>query len=157
MLGKPLDLKYLSQAHFKFDKKEKTWHKTSKFYSTLEKAEEEQVLMLEEPGLDSKVDKVLKKMAEMIKLIAHQTNEHYIDLSKRLKKVEDRVIKGVEEVVAKKVQPLKDQVRNLHKDVKSVRIHVKNVETGLAKSDDTYSDIDEKVKFSDKRTQDVSK
>ena len=59
MLEKPSDLKCLSQAHFKYDKKEKTWHKTSKVYSALEKADEEQILMLEGPGLDSKVDKVL--------------------------------------------------------------------------------------------------
>ena len=106
-------------------------------------------------GLDSKVDKVLQKMVEMIKLLAHQTNEHYLDLSKRLKKVEERMIKGTEEAIAKELQPLKDHVSNEHKDVKNVRILVKNVETSIAKSDDTYTDTDEEDKFSDERTQDV--
>ena len=102
MPGNPLDLKCLSQAHFKFDKKEKKWHKTSKVYYVVEKAEEEQVFILERPGLDSRVDKVLQKMVEMIKTLVHQTNEHYLYPSKRLKKVEEKVIKGTKEEIAKK-------------------------------------------------------
>ena len=150
MLGKPLELKCLSLVHFKYDKENK-WHKTSK-----EKAGVEQVLMLKGPGLDSEIDKVLQKMVEMIKTLAHQTNKHYLDLSKRLKKMKERVIKGTEEVTSKELQPVKDQVRNLHKDVKNVRILVKNVEMSLAKSDDTYTDTDEEDKFSDERAPDVT-
>ena len=66
--------------------------------------------MLEGPGLDSRVDKVLQKKVEMIKILSHQINEHYIDLSKRLKMVEERVINAVEEAVAKVVQPLKEKL-----------------------------------------------
>ena len=36
-----------------------------------------------------------------------------------------------------------------------MRILVKNMETSLAKPDDSYSDTDEKDKFSDERTQGV--
>ena len=103
VLEKPLDLKCLSQAPFMFDKKDKKWHKASKVYCALEKADEEHVLLLEGPGLDPKIDKVLQKMVEMIKTLAHQVNEHYLDLSKRLKKVEDKVITRTKEVIAKEV------------------------------------------------------
>ena len=122
--GKPMDLKSFSQEHFKFDKKEKKWHKTSK-----EKADEEQALILEGPGLDPKIDKVLLKTVDIIKLLAHQTNEHYLDLSNRLKKVEERMITRIEEVIVKEVQTLKDNVKVLHNDIKNVRILVKNIYT----------------------------
>ena len=88
-------------------------------------------------------------MVEMIKLLAHQTNEHYLDLSKRLKKVEERVIKGVEEAIAKEVQPLKDSIHALHKDIKNTRILVKNIKTSFASSKDEYSSMDEEDKCSD--------
>ena len=94
-------------------------------------------------------------MVEMIKLFSHKTNEHYLNLSKRLKKVEDRVIKGTEEAIANELQPLKDHVRNVHKDVKNVRILVRNIETSLSKSVDTLTYMDEEDRFSDERTQDV--
>ena len=62
---------------------ETKWHKVPKVYLGVEKADEEEVLILDGLGLDSKVENVLKKMVEMIKLHANQTNEHYLDLSKR--------------------------------------------------------------------------
>ena len=57
--------------------------------------------MLEGPSLDSKVDRALQKMVEMIKTIAHQINEHYLDLSKSLKKMEEREVTRVKEAVVK--------------------------------------------------------
>ena len=69
--------------------------------------------------------------------------------------MEKRVITRVENVVAKELQPVKDSVRNCHKDVKNVRILVKNIETSLASSNDEFTDTDEEDKFSDERTQNV--
>ena len=69
--------------------------------------------------------------------------------------MEERLITGVEEAVAKELQPMKDLVRNCHKDVKNVRILVKNIETSFASSNDEFSDTDEEDKFSDERTQGV--
>ena len=74
--------------------------------------------MLKGPSLDSKVGKVLQKMVEMIKILAHQTNEHYLDLYKRLKKMEERVIKRTEEVIAKELQPVKNQVRKSRRKIR---------------------------------------
>ena len=54
-----------------------------------------------------------------------------------------------EEVIANEVQTLKDNVKALHKDIKNLRILVKNVETSLASSNDEYTDLDEEDKFSD--------
>ena len=88
-------------------------------------------------------------MVDMIKTLAHQTNLHYLDLSKRLKKVEERMITRVEEAVAKELQPVKDSVRNFHKDVKNVRILFKNIETCLESSNDEFIEADEEDKFID--------
>ena len=87
--------------------------------------------------------------------LAHQTNEHYLDLSKKLKKVEERMITGVEEAVSKELQQVKDSISNCHKDVKNVMILFKNIETSLAISNDEFTDTDEEDKFSDERTQNV--
>ena len=95
--------------------------------------------MLEGPGIDSKVDKVLQKMVEMIKTLAHQTNENNLDLCKRWKKVEEKV----------------DSVKAVHKDVKDVRIMVKNIDTSLASYNNEYTDLDKEDKSSEERTQDV--
>ena len=54
-----MDLKCLSQAHFKFDKKEKKWHNVPKIFSSGETNDEEQVFMLEGPCPAHKIDEEL--------------------------------------------------------------------------------------------------
>ena len=82
-------------------------------------------------------------------------NQQYMDLSKMLKKVEDRVIKGVEDAVAKELQSMKESVKAVHRDVKDVRILMKNIDTSLASSNDEYTNLDEEDKSSEERAQDV--
>ena len=65
------------------------------------------------------------------------------------------MIKGTEEEIAKEVQPLKESVKALHRDVKNVRILVKNIDTSLVSSNDEYTDLDKEDKCSDEKVLDV--
>ena len=85
----------------------------------------------------------------MIKTLAHQINEHYLDLSKRLKKVEERVISGVETGVAKVVQPLKEELQCVHKDVKAVRTLVQNIKERLESSENEDTELEEESPVKD--------
>ena len=96
--------------------------------------------MLEEPVQTSGKDKVLLKMAEMIKDLAQQMNEQYIDLSKRMKKVEDNIVSTAKETI-KEIKPLKDSMKTFDYEIKNLYILVKNIETSLANENDEYESL----------------
>ena len=85
-------------------------------------------------------DKVLLKMAKMIKDLAKQMNEQYIDLSKRMKKVEDEVVSTGKETI-KEIKPLKDSMKTFDYDIKNLYNLVKNIETSLVNENDEYKSL----------------
>ena len=62
-------------------------------------------------------------------------NEQYLDLSKRMKKVEDKVVSKSKETT-KEIKPLKDSMKTFDCDIKNLYTLVKNIETSLANEDD---------------------
>ena len=69
-MGKPMDSKCLSQAHFKFDKENRRWHKMERSYSVVETVDEEHVLILKGPSSAQKLDETLQKVIESVRDLA---------------------------------------------------------------------------------------
>ena len=67
-------------------------------------------------------------------------NEQYLDLSKRIKKVEDKVVSTAKETI-KEIKPLKDSMKNFDCDIKNLYTLVKNIETSLANENDEYESL----------------
>ena len=67
-------------------------------------------------------------------------NEHYLDLSKRMKKVEDKVVSTAKEII-KEIKPLKDSMKTFDYDIKNLYTLVKNIKTSLANENDEYESL----------------
>ena len=66
MLSKPLAMKFIGLAFFKFDKNQKAWHKVPHPLSHVPKGDEDRVLMLERSDQMTEKDKVFVKVFEMM-------------------------------------------------------------------------------------------
>ena len=78
VLGKPLDIKCLGHASFKFKKKEGVRSRVQRTIATTASREKEgEVLHLEGPGLEiSTIDKVFVLLSSMIKHLSKNMNDH---------------------------------------------------------------------------------
>ena len=69
-------------------------------------------------------------------------NEQYLDLSKRMKKVDDKVISTNKETI-KEITPLKDFIKIFDFDIKNLYTLDKNIETSLKNKNDEFESLGE--------------
>ena len=98
------------------------------------------MLLLEGHAQTSRRNKVLLKITMMITELAKQMNEQYLDLSKRIKKVEDKVVSMAKETTME-IKPLKDSMKAFNYDIKNLHTLFKNIETNLTNEDDEYESL----------------
>ena len=67
-------------------------------------------------------------------------NEQYLNLSKRMKKVEDKVVSTAKETI-KEIKPLKDSMKTFDCDIKNLYTLVKNIEISLTNENDEYKSL----------------
>ena len=96
-LEKPLDMKSLGQASFRFDNKEEKWFNIPK--AALSQSKEPEGLQLERLGMEmSTTDKMFVLLSSMIKDLSKNMNEHYLGLAKQVQKIDEKLDTTIEQV-----------------------------------------------------------
>ena len=83
-------------------------------------------------------NRVLMKLVEMIETLVHNNNEQYLDLSKRLKKVEDRVITSAKDIV-EVLAPVKEFMETFAHDLENLHKLALEIKVGTSKSQEFES------------------
>ena len=144
VLGKPLDIKCLGQASFKFDKKGEVWFKVQKFAAALVK--EAEVLQLEGPDLEtSSIDKVFVLLSNMIKDLSRNMNDHYLGMAKQMQKLDVKVdaledqMKKAEDTAFIREKTLKD----FHLNPMDLKIDELRESVASLRNDDDTEEVEE--------------
>ena len=67
-------------------------------------------------------------------------NEQYLELSKRMKNMEDKVVCMAKDTI-KEIKPLKDSIKTFDYDLKNLYFPIKNIKTSLENENDEYETL----------------